>query len=259
MTASPAEPPGATPSQPPAEPPGAKPSQPLGEPLNWRPAARPAAREHRGTHVTLRPLAADRDAAALYAISHPPEGDPSIWTYLYDGPFANAEELRDAMAQRAAEPDTLFFVVAEVRSGRPLGMVAYLAIVPDHGSIELGHIWFSAALKRSAGATEAIYLLCRHAIDDLGYRRLEWKCNALNQPSRAAAQRFGFIYEGTFMQHRVAKGRNRDTAWFALTDGRWPSVRAAFQTWLAAENFDARGVQRTRLSALTAALGGHAT
>lgn len=130
--------------------------------------------------------------------------------------------------------------------------MSYLAIVPEHGSIEIGNIMFGPALQRTTAATEAIFLVAGHAFDDLGYRRLEWKCNALNGPSRRAAERFGFVYEGTFARHRVVKGRNRDTAWFAITDERWPGVRRAFQAWLAPENFDADGRQRRALEAVRA-------
>jgi RimJ/RimL family protein N-acetyltransferase len=119
---------------------------------------------------------------------------------------------------------------------------------PLHGVIEIGHIWFAPALQRTRAATESIFLLARHAFDDLGYRRLEWKCDSLNGPSRSAAERFGFTYEGIFRQHMVVKGRNRDTAWYAITDAEWPSRRAAFEAWLSAENFDAGGTQRRSLA-----------
>ena len=130
-------------------------------------------------------------------------------------------------------------------------MASYLNIAPAHGCIEIGHIWFAPPLQKTRGATEAIFLMMRHAFDDLGYRRLEWKCDALNAASRRAAARFGFTYEGTFRQHMVVKGRNRDTAWFAMLDREWPRVRAAFERWLAPENFAAAGRQRMSLRALT--------
>lgn len=228
--------------------------QPLGELLDWTPAKAPERRQHRGRHVTVRPLDADGDMAALYALSHAPTGDPTVWTYLYDGPFASPEAYHADLEARAASDDPLFFVISDARDGRPLGMLSYMAIVPEHGTIELGHIWFGPDLKRTPAATEAIYLLARHAFDDLGYRRLEWKCNALNGPSRAAATRFGFLFEGVFLQHRVVKGRNRDTAWYAMTDGRWPAVRQAFETWLAPENFADDGRQMCSLRDLTAAI-----
>jgi RimJ/RimL family protein N-acetyltransferase len=131
-------------------------------------------------------------------------------------------------------------------------MASYLNIVPANGCIEIGHIWFAPPLQRTRGATEAIFLMMRHVFDDLGYRRLEWKCDALNEGSKRAARRFGFTYEGTFRQHMVVKGRNRDTAWFSLLDREWPAVRAAFETWLAPDNFDTAGRQRASLSTLMA-------
>ena len=127
------------------------------------------------------------------------------------------------------------------------GVVSYLRIEPEHACIEIGHIWFGAPLQRTPGATETIYLLARHAFDDLGNRRLEWKCDAANARSRRAAERFGFTFEGVFRQHMIVKGRNRDTAWFSLLDSEWPAVRAAFEAWLAPENFDAGGRQRSPL------------
>jgi len=135
-------------------------------------------------------------------------------------------------------------------AGPPQGVASYMRITPEHGSIEIGHIWFGPALKRTRGATEAIFLLARQAFDGLGYRRLEWKCNALNAPSRAAAERFGFQFEGVFANHQVVKGRNRDTAWYAITVDRWPEVRAAFEAWLAPANFDSAGQQRRSLHTL---------
>jgi RimJ/RimL family protein N-acetyltransferase len=228
--------------------------QPVGEPLEWQPAARPLRLEHRGRHVVLRPLDPAADADALYALSHEPTGDPSIWTYLYDQPFATVDAYRDYLQERATSADPLVFVITDAHDGRQLGQLTYMSIEPDHGSIELGSIWFSPELQRTPAATETIFLLTAHAFDDLGYRRLEWKCNALNEASRNAALRYGFLYEGLFLQHRVVKGRNRDTAWFALTDKRWPAVKAAFETWLAAENFKPDGLQVRSLRELTGAI-----
>ncbi|MCW2966411.1 MAG: family acetyltransferase [Solirubrobacteraceae bacterium] len=131
-------------------------------------------------------------------------------------------------------------------------MCSYLRVEPAHGVIEIGHIWFGAALQRSTAATEAIYLLARRAFDELGYRRLEWKCNAANARSRRAAERFGFVFEGVFRHHMVVKGANRDTAWYAIVDDDWPAVRDGFERWLAPANFDERGVQRASLEGLRA-------
>jgi RimJ/RimL family protein N-acetyltransferase len=148
--------------------------------------------------------------------------------------------------------DPLYFTLLQLPGEEPEGVASYLRITPEHGVIEIGHIWFGPALKRTAAATEAIYLLVAHAFDDLGYRRVEWKCNALNRASRRAAERFGFRFEGVFRQHMVTKGRNRDTAWYAITDLEWPAVRAGFDRWLADENFDDAGAQRRALGDLVA-------
>jgi RimJ/RimL family protein N-acetyltransferase len=227
--------------------------RPLGEIVSgFVPAAVPA----RGTtlsgdHVTLRPLDPADDVDELYAVSHLPHGDPAVWTYLPGGPYADLDEMRAALDTAAASTDPLFLTVVPRSDQRPRGVCSYLRITPEHGVIEIGHIWFAASLQRSTATTEAIYLLARHAFDELGYRRLEWKCNALNAPSRQAALRFGFAFEGVFEQHMIVKSRNRDTAWFAITDKRWPAVRSAFETWLAPSNFDADGRQHLRLGDLT--------
>ncbi len=242
------------PTREPTEEPTREPTeQPVGEPTDFTGATPPAPTELRGTQVILRPIDPDRDAEPLYAVSHPPAGDPTIWTYLYDGPYPDVDSFRESLEEQEQRPDYLFLTVADSATGKPLGIVSYLSMVPEHGVIEIGNIWFSPELKRTRAATETIFLLAKHAFDDLGYRRLEWKCNALNQPSREAAIRFGFQFEGVFLNHRVVKGHNRDTAWFAITDQRWPQVRAAFEEWLAPENFDADGNQRSRLRDLTAA------
>jgi hypothetical protein len=195
---------------------------PLGEPVDWSPVAAPAGEVLRGERVLLRPFDPAADAPSLHAAT---KDDPALWAYLPTGPFETAEDLRAVLEQEAAAA----------------------------GTIEIGSIWFAPALRRTAAATEAIYLLARHVFDDLGYRRLEWKCNALNAASRRAAERFGFCFEGVFRKHQVVKGRNRDTAWFAITDDEWPATRAAFEAWLDPGNFDADGTQRRALVELMAA------
>ena len=144
----------------------------------------------------------------------------------------------------------MFFAIVDLASGAASGMASYLNIVPANGCIEIGHIWFAPPLQKTRAATEAIFLMIRHAFEDLAYRRVEWKCNSLNEASKRAARRFGFTYEGTFRQHMVIKGRNRDTAWFAMLDHEWPAIRAAFERWLDPDNFDAAGRQRKSLAAL---------
>jgi RimJ/RimL family protein N-acetyltransferase len=224
--------------------------RPLGEPVAFRPVPRPAHEPLRGTHVLLRPIDPDSDAEPLYAASHAPAGDEAIWTYLFEGPYEDVEQLRRDLAERAASEDPLFFTVEQLPDGGPSGIASYLRITPEFGVIEIGHIWFAPRLQRTVAATEAIYLLARHAFDDLGYRRLEWKCNALNAASRRAAERFGFTFEGVFRKHMVIKGRNRDTAWYAIVDDDWPAIRGAFEEWLDPGNFDASGRQLRRLSQL---------
>jgi RimJ/RimL family protein N-acetyltransferase len=214
----------------------------LGPQIDWQPAALPSREPLRGSHVVLRPVEGS-DAEALFAASK----DPAIWTYLPYGPYSSVDELRVRLADIEASADPLFYAV--IRDGIPEGIASYLRIKPEHGTIEIGHIWFGTPLQRTIAATEAIFLLARHAFDQLGYRRLEWKCNALNAKSRRAAERFGFTFEGVFRNHQVVKGRNRDTAWYAITDEEWPAIRAAFESWLAPSNFDDQGRQRAALAA----------
>src|SRR3954471_13954801 len=218
----------------------------IGQSLEWTPAQRPGRTQLRGSHVLVSPVDARADAELLYAASR----DPGNWTYLPDGPYESPGELERMLRWAEGSDDPLYFTLATLPGERPSGIASYLRITPEHGAIEIGHIWFGTPLRRTAAATEAIYLLARHAFDDLGDRRLEWKCDALNAPSRAAAERFGFTFEGVFRKHMVVKGRNRDTAWYAITDDEWPAIRAGFEAWLAPENFDPGGVQLRSLQEL---------
>lgn len=235
-----------------------RPSAEVGAKLDWTAARRPQHTTLHGSHVLLRPVSAAADAETLYAVSHPPEGDPAIWTYLPDGPYESAERLRRMLSWAETSDDPLYFALVRLPDERPLGIASYLRITPEFGVIEIGRIWFGTPLRRTTAASEAIYLLARHAFDELGYRRLEWKCDALNAASRRAAERFGFRFEGIFRNHMVIKGRNRDTAWYAITDYEWPAIRAGFEAWLASENFDREGVQKRRLGELIAAARGEA-
>jgi RimJ/RimL family protein N-acetyltransferase len=212
--------------------------------LNWSPARTPERAPLEGETVRLEPVDPARHARDLFTIS---ESAPSLWDHLAYGPFENQEAFTSWLEERAASNDPLFYAIIDRASGRAQGMASYMRIVPDHGVIEIGHIWFAPILQRTRQATEAIYFMARHAFDDLGYRRFEWKCDSLNEPSRRAAERFGFVYEGVFRQHMVVKGRNRDTAWFSIVDGEWPAVRAGFEAWLSPENFDEEGHQRKSL------------
>jgi len=221
--------------------------RPLGEPVDWAPVEVPSGEPLRGSQVVLRPLDPAGDAAPLFAAT---EGDPTLWDYLPDGPYESREALERTLAWERDAEGWVYYAIEPLAVGHASGQASYLRIEPAVGTIEIGHIWFAPELKRTTAATEAIYLLARHAFDDLGYRRLEWKCNALNAASRAAAERFGFRFEGVFRKHQVVKGRNRDTAWFAIVDDEWPAVRAAFEAWLAADNFAADGTQRRALGEL---------
>ena len=224
---------------------------PVGPPVEPLPSGRaPGRAPLQGGYVRLEPVDVPAHAPSLYALSHARPEDAALWTYLAYGPFPDRAAFAAWLAERVRSDDPLFFAIIEQVSGKASGMASYLNIVPDMGCIEIGHIWFAPPLQKTRGATEAIFLMMRHVFDDLGYRRLEWKCNALNEASMRAARRFGFTYEGTFRQHMVVKGRNRDTAWFAMLDQEWPRTRAAFERWLAAENFDAAGRQRMSLAAL---------
>ncbi|MDB5058905.1 MAG: secA [Chloroflexi bacterium] len=226
----------------------------LGNVLDWKVAREPGRVAMIGETVRLVPLDPAAHARELFTGSHGPEIGPELWLYMSVGPFDTQEAFTGWLETCAQSTDPLFFTVIDAQTGRPSGMVSYLRITPGQGVIEIGNIWFSPTLQRTRQATEAIYLLARHVFDDCGYRRLEWKCNALNEPSRRAADRFGFRYEGLFRQHMVIKGRNRDTTWFAMIDSDWPLIKAAFERWLAPENFDGAGRQRQTLAGIRAAI-----
>jgi RimJ/RimL family protein N-acetyltransferase len=199
-----------------------------------------------GRVVTLRPLHAASHAEALYDGTQKED----LWRYLHEGPFASRAAYDDWFGRKEKSVDPLFLAIVDNATGVALGLASYLRIEPAHRTIEVGHILFTQALQRSCGATEAMYLMARHAFTDLGYRRYEWKCNALNEPSRRAALRLGFTFEGIFRQHMIVKGRNRDTAWYSMLDSEWPSRQASFEQWLAPSNFDAAGEQKLSLSRL---------
>lgn len=217
--------------------------------MPWRSVETPKGQLLTGRLVELVSVDPIAHAAPLFVASHNRQ-DPELWTYLFVGPFPTETAFGDYLQSVADSPSDIFFTIVDRTAKSPSGIASYLRIVPEHGVIEIGHIWFGVDLQRTAGATEAIFLLARHVFDDLGYRRLEWKCDALNARSRRAALRFGFSFEGIFRQHMVIKGRNRDTAWFAMIDKDWPRIRAGFEAWLAPDNFDAAGQQRQSLSDL---------
>jgi RimJ/RimL family protein N-acetyltransferase len=224
--------------------------QPIGPPvLGWTARPRPDRTPMLGRLCRLEPLSAERHAAGLHE-AYSADADARHWTYLPYGPFASVDEYATWVRSREASADPLFFAVLELPSERPVGVASYLRIDPAMGSIEVGHLRYSAALQRTPAATEAMYLMMRRAFDELGYRRYEWKCDSHNAPSRRAAERLGFRYEGTFRQAVVLKERNRDNAWFSIIDSEWPAVRSALESWLAPANFDATGRQRRGLEEL---------
>lgn len=217
--------------------------QPVGWPLSgWEPPPIPPSEVLVGGTVGLVPLAPELHAAALFAAF---SGSPdSLWTYMTFGPFTDPDDLEEALRAMVEPVDWLPYVV--VVDDRPLGFASYLRIQPRDGVIEIGAITFSPVLQRTTAATEALYLMISRCFE-LGYRRCEWKCDDLNEPSRIAAVRLGFRYEGTFRQATHYKGRNRDTAWYAIVDTEWPDLDRAFQQWLSPENFDEDGRQRRSL------------
>ena len=221
--------------------------QPIGRALpGFQPPPRPPRVPLAGRWCRIEPLSAAVHGADLWnAYAEDVEG--RVWTYLASGPFRSDAEFAAFIASREPATDPLFFAIVDAATGRAGGMASYLRIEPAHGSIEVGHLAFSPRLQRTRAATEAMYLMMRQAFE-LGYRRYEWKCDALNAPSRRAAERLGFLYEGTFRQATVYKGRNRDTAWYSVIDAEWPARAAAFEAWLDPANFDAAGRQRRPLS-----------
>ena len=222
-------------------------TRPVGPSVNFDGSKRPDGRVLEGRFVRLEPVDPLRHAAPLW--SHLVQA-PEVWDYLF-GPAPEGETaFAEVLAEDAAKPGWLGYAII-LPDADVVGYAYFLNIVPQMGTIEVGNINFSPTLQRTPAATEAMFLMMREAFD-LGYRRYEWKCNALNAPSRRAAQRLGFSWEGVFRQHMVIKGRNRDTAWFAVTDTDWPALREAFEAWLAPENFDSAGQQRQSLSGLTA-------
>ncbi|GLQ87273.1 GNAT family N-acetyltransferase [Dyella flagellata] len=222
--------------------------QPIGTPVSdWTARAEPPHTPLSGHFCRLEPVDVDRHMEGLYG-AYSSAADGRDWTYMSAGPFADAASFRSHLAKAAASRDPLHYAIIDLATNEPVGMLALMRIDRGNGVIEIGHVAYSPLLRRTSAATEAMFLLLRHVFDDLGYRRCEWKCDHLNAPSRAAALRYGFQYEGIFRQAVVYKGRTRDTAWFAMIDLDWPTIRAGFERWLAPENFDADGVQRLSLA-----------
>ena len=225
--------------------------QPIGPPLDsWTVPERPARTTLEGRFCRLEPLDPESHAAELYE-EYSADTRGTIWTYLPYGPFESGTEFETWMRRDCLDDDPLFYAIVELAGGRTAGVASYLRINPSAGSIEVGHINYAPVLQRTAAATEAMYLLMKYAFE-LGYRRYEWKCDSLNGPSRSAAMRLGFSYEGLFRQATIYKGRSRDTAWYSIIDSEWPQLKAAYERWLEPDNFGPDGRQKVSLSALTA-------
>ncbi|KAL4944141.1 hypothetical protein BDV06DRAFT_117033 [Aspergillus oleicola] len=231
-------------------------SRPLGSPVTLPPSIPPTPTTLTGRTVQLIPLSPSHadDLFPLVNNDHPDQ--TALWDYIpIEGPYDDIEQLRKDLTIKAASSDPLFFAVVDTRDGsarqgKVVGYLALMSIVPTHMRLEIGHVLFTKALQRTVGATEAIYLLLKHAIEESGYRRVEWKCDSLNAPSKRAAQRLGFTFEGAFRQHFVVKGRNRDTSWFSIVREEWWGLRdlkGALESWLSATNFDAEGKQLKKL------------
>ena len=221
---------------------------PLGEWVEgWTPPKRPGPQKINGQYVEMELLSAQRHAADLFQSF---QGHDDVWHYMPSGPFTSPSQFYRWVSEMTIADDPLFYAIRNLTSGKWEGLASFLRIQPSAGSIEVGYISFAPALQKKTAATEAMFLMMRWAFE-MGYRRYEWKCNALNTPSRQAAQRLGFSYEGIFRQATVLKGRNRDTAWFAIIDKEWPALKEAYGVWLSPKNFDKSGQQKERLGNLT--------
>ena len=217
--------------------------QPIGFPVaDWTAKAFPPRKIMEGRTCRLEPLEAGAHAEDLFA-ANATDGEGRIWTYLPYGPFDSLESYRDWVEEMAAKQDPQFFAIVDLATLKAVGVASYLRIDPAIGSIEVGHINYSPLLARRVAATEAMYVMMRRVFEELGYRRYEWKCDALNAASNRAAKRLGFTYEGTFRQATMYKGRNRDTAWYSILDREWPAAKAGFEAWLDPANFDDEGRQ----------------
>lgn len=220
---------------------------------NWTAREAPRRAPLEGRTVRLEPLDVGRHGDGLFEASATADSDVRF-RWLYDQPPATRADFQPWLDKAAASADPMYFVVIDKASGRIAGRQSFMRIDRANGVIEIGNILWNPPVARRPAATEALFLFARHAFDDLGYRRFEWKCNAENEPSRRAALRFGFDFEGVFRKHLVVKGRNRDTAWFAMVDDDWPRIRQAFEEWLDPANFDSEGRQKRRLEEIRAAI-----
>lgn len=225
-------------------------NQPIGKDVpGWAGGEPPSREPMQGRFCRLEALDKDTHAEDLFA-AYSGDGVEGLWTYMPVGPFESAGEFDSWVETSSQSRDPLFFAIIEQAKDKAVGVASYLRITPQFGVIEVGNICFSPAMKRTPMATEAMFVMMRRAFNELGYRRYEWKCDSLNAPSRQAAERFGFTYDGLFEQALVYKGRNRDTAWYSILNKDWPQIEQAYQAWLDPENFDAQGGQKRKLAEL---------
>ena len=221
--------------------------QPIGFPVaDWSPRARPPRVPIEGHYCRLEPLDGARHGADLYRANQE-DREGRIWTYMPYGPFETLRAYRDWIEAACRGDDPLYHAIVDLQTAKAVGVASYLRINPGVGVIEVGHINYAPPLQRTPAASEAMFLMMSRVFDELDYRRYEWKCDALNAGSRRAAERLGFRFEGVFRQATIYKGRNRDTAWYAITDQDWPAIKPAFQAWLDPANFDETGQQRRSL------------
>ena len=219
-----------------------------GEPVTRLPSALvPARTTLPGTSVQLEAMDAAKHTSELYRAGHDSEEGLRIWDYLTTGPWPDEQSYHAVLRQQTASFDPVFYVVRALDSGRVCGQTSFLDIDAGNGVIEIGNIWFGPELQRSRGSTEALFLMLRYAMDELGYRRMQWRCNSLNARSRYAAARLGFRFEGIFYNHLIFKGKNRDTTWYSILDDEWPEVHSIIEQWLKPDNFDDAGVPKTSL------------
>lgn len=229
--------------------------QPVGDPMpGWTTRAQPPHGAMIGRYCRVERVSAERHAADLFA-AYSTAPDAGLWTYLSAGPFADAAQYETYLRDAETKRDPLHHAIIDSATGKAVGTAALMRIDPANGVVEVGSIAYSPHLQRTRAGTEAIFLFMRRVFDELGYRRFEWKCDSLNAPSRRAAERYGFQYEGTFRQAIVYKGRSRDTAWYSIIDRDWPMLRRAFEQWLAPENFAGDGRQRRSLAECRAVVG----
>jgi RimJ/RimL family protein N-acetyltransferase len=222
---------------------------PIGPEVSAHAAPRPQRLVLEGRFVRLEPLNSETHTTSLWRETHGP-GQDARWQYLFEAPFPDEDSFRAHVVSKAASADPIFFAIVDAVLGEASGYAALMRIDPVNRSIEVGSILYGPRLQRHAGGTEAQFLLMKYAFENLGYRRYEWKCNALNAPSRSAALRLGFTFEGVFRQHMIIRGRSRDTAWYSILDSEWPKLKEAFERWLVLDNFDRQGFQKQSLSAI---------